>query len=202
MFEINLNQLEHLLTSIALFFGGLFFLWKLLTGWLVANLDVIIELERQKKDNQKDWLKVSIFLKKGSTDSIWLKEIAFKVCYLKIEDKSAPEDVVYLDDFRRRKKHPEGQERVVRGVNKKEIKVDKIIDWDKVEFEKPSEFSKESEFSISPGETFQYGKIIEVEKNQPLIIEVCVFGSRLFWHGGAQWRSTAASLPLANDGKE
>lgn len=165
---MNFNCIEHLeslLTVLALASGGLFFGWKLIAGWLIANLDVIIEVERQKKDDEQDWLSIKILLKKGNIDAIWLKKILIKV-YIP-NDKNKIEKY-YINE------------------------IERLIDIEGIEnTNKPKKY-----FAISPGETFQFGKIITIDKENPVMIEVVVLGKRPFWKGYAQWRSTAASLPL------
>ena len=69
----------HLFNIIAIACAGLYFLWKTLTGWFIANLDLEIQAERQSKDGGADYLAVTLILKKGNVDAIWLEDLSFRI---------------------------------------------------------------------------------------------------------------------------
>lgn len=163
----EIKDWESLLTVLALVSGALFFGWKIIAGWLIANLDVAIEVQRQAKNEKEDWLAVKILLKKGNMDSMWLKQIVIKIYD---PDDKKKIDRYYIKEFERLE-------------NIEEI-------------ENTKQNKKQRHFAISPGETFQFGKIITVDLEKPFIIEVALTGKRPFWKGFAQWRSTTASLPI------
>lgn len=163
----NVEYYEHVATIAAIVGGGGLFIWKIATGWLIANFDVSIDLQRQSKDNQTDYLKVEIHLNKGSIDSIVLTEVSFRVFDIEYKAISEPEKI---EEIQRRELTGEGS-----------------IDWDGS--------LSETSFSISTDETFKYTRIVTVPVEKPVIVEACVRGRRLFWRK-AQWRTSAAALPV------
>ena len=77
----NSAQLESILKIIALVGAALFFLWKAFTGWLIVNLEITIDIIRQTKvyEPGMDFLNITLNLQKGSTDALWLKNIAVRL---------------------------------------------------------------------------------------------------------------------------
>ena len=64
---------------VAMIAAGVFFAWKLLTGWLFINLRVELKLERIQKDDAFDHFAIALLLEKGPTDSVWLKHIEARI---------------------------------------------------------------------------------------------------------------------------
>ena len=60
----------------ALILAGLFFIYKLLTGWLMANLSLSGNLERTTNGDRSDRVVVAITLTKGSLGSVWIHSTA------------------------------------------------------------------------------------------------------------------------------
>ena len=73
--ESVLKNTETVLTIIALTSAAGFFIWKLIAGWLILNLEVFIELQRQRKSDDNDFLAIKLKLQKGNTDALWLEDI-------------------------------------------------------------------------------------------------------------------------------
>lgn len=55
--------------------------------------------------------------------------------------------------------------------------------------------------SLSPGESFHFGRYVRVSKGTPVIIEVVMHGTRTMWGRGFQWKASIASLPVKEEGK-
>lgn len=87
----NLATLESIGKITGFFLAACFFIYKLFTGWLIINLEVGIEAERIKYNDISDHLAIHIKLSKGSTDSVWLKDIEVKVLQM-------PSDTAQISD--------------------------------------------------------------------------------------------------------
>lgn len=168
MKSLDVKEMEEWATTIGIIATGLFFGWRLIAGWLIANLEVSVEASRQAKNSTIDWLVVKLILKKGNIDSIWLKDISVKI--YGAEDKQLLE-IINLDEFYRLT--------ITNGS----------IDW-------KTKNPKITKFAIAPDETFHFSRIITVPFDRPIILEAGVFGTRIWWRGGAQWRASVASLPI------
>lgn len=166
--ENTLINLERIATIGAFVSAAGFFIWKIMAGWLIANLEIAIETERQAKDETTDWLSIKILLKKGNTDALWLKDISVKVSDIKRNEGA---QIIQFHEFKSLS--------VINGE----------INWDNV-----NEHIRK--YAIAPGEIFQFGCVLEVSNNVPLIVEAAVFGNRRFWRRGFQWRASTASLPV------
>lgn len=59
--EITENDLK----IIGLVAAGCYFMWKVIAGWLVVNLEIAIETERQEETEEFDLLAFKILFKKG-----------------------------------------------------------------------------------------------------------------------------------------
>ncbi len=56
-----------------------FIAWKIRVGWFAANLNLSISSERIEKDGKYDFLAVTIILDKGTTDSVYLKDVSLRL---------------------------------------------------------------------------------------------------------------------------
>lgn len=167
MNQTDLNQLESILKIVAIISAAGFFGWKIIAGWLIVNLEIEIQTDRRKMDEQNDWLSINLLLKKGNTDALWLKDIVVR---LYTPDGVQIFDNITFDEFQ---------------------SLD--IVKEKIRWSPPAKDRRK--YTIAPGEVFRFGTIRSVKSNNPLIIEAAVFGKRAFWPKGFQWRSSVTSLP-------
>ncbi len=163
-----MNHLQTLLTIIATASAAGFFIWKIFAGWLVVNLEISIETERQTQSDTEDLLGFKIQLKKGSTDTLKIKDIRARVC------EQIDGDALHELTF------PE-----IEKLNTNEMH---IISW-----KKPFAGRK---ITLSPGESFHLGRFVRIPVGIPVIIEAAVHGTRTAWGFGFQWRASIASLPV------
>lgn len=147
-----------------------FFIWKIIAGWLIINLEISLEATRQIKNNDDDWLSIKLLLKKGSTDGLWLKDIAVRICDL---ERNQINEIIEFEEIHALK------------IENEKVK------WGSSAF-------KKRKYTIAPEEIFQFGRIVTVPAEKPLIMEAAVFGRRTFWRKGFQWRASVASLPIEN----
>ena len=164
--QATLTKAETILKILALFGAGLFFAWKLTTGWLIPNVKLTATHSRTADTIGIDWLVVYVTVEKGSTDAIWLERASVRVSP-RSEGKDGP---IHLGGFQRL--------RVVDGK----------VDWNA-----PDEDRKE--WPISPGETLQLATYLRVPSGEPVLIETAISGRRPWWRPDFQWRATSVSLP-------
>jgi len=76
-----MNGKEIVVTVIPAMIAFNFFMYKLLTGWLIANMTVKIEGTRQPVSGEKgkDHLGLKVTLTKGSIDSVWVDRIEIRL---------------------------------------------------------------------------------------------------------------------------
>ena len=161
-----LLNIETTLKIVALVAGGGFFAWKLWTGWLIANVKLSVSGTREAKDEQTDFLAIAVYIEKGSTDSVWLKQVSVRVTPTD-EDPRAPVDLT-------------GFQRLSRTDDK--------LNWSSVD-------PIRTKWAVSPGETLQLGTYCTVPAGKPALLEAAIFATRPMWPPGFQWRATSVSLP-------
>lgn len=165
----HLPRVEMVLRILALIGAGLFFLWRLFTGWLIANVSLSVAGTREAADNRSDFLAVAVAIEKGSTDAIWLQHASVRVrvggqvvATLPLEGFQHLSESGGQLDWRTPRPRPKG--------------------W-----------------AISPGETLWLATHLCVPADRPAVIEAAIFGRRTFWPRGFQWRATSVSLPIGRD---
>lgn len=163
---MSLSDTETILKIAALVAGAAFFLWKLLTGWLIVNLKLSASAIREQKDSETDYLAIAITLEKGTTDSVWIKDISVRVT----PEGHQSSKLISVEGFRRLK--------VANGK----------LDWSTSD-------PIRTEWPISPGEALQLGVSCTVPCHIPAAVEVAAYGRRPFWTPGFQWRASLISLP-------
>lgn len=171
------ENIKNIAETIAIFAAAGYFLYKALTGWLVANLEISIETDRHSTD-KKDLLAFKINLKKGSIDTLQIKDIKARIYTINMVTQQI-EEIIQEFDFSEIER----------------LKVDnkgKIL-WGS---------TIKKNVSLSPNESFHLGRYCEVTKGQPVIVEAVLFGDRTFWKKGFQWKATVVSMPPKKDAKE
>lgn len=165
-----IDKLETSLKIASIAAAAVFFLWKILTGWLIINLQVSLDLKRQAFDAKNDILAMQLNLQKGAIDTLWLQDITLRVTAESLPGKSA------VIEF------PEIHQLAV--ANGK-------LNWS-------SQNQEDKKITLSPDESMQLAKFISIPKGEVALVEAAVFGDRTFWSQGFQWRTSAISLPVCN----
>ncbi len=149
-----------------------FFLWKLFTGWLIINLQVSLDLQRQRYDEKNDILAIQVNLKKGATDTLWIQDVSVRV---------TPHGTASLPT-------------VIEFSELTQLAVgDKKLNW-------AASHPEGKKITLSPDESVQLARTALVPKGTSALVEAAVFGDRTFWSQGFQWRASAVSLPVSIDG--
>ena len=162
-------EVKDILTIIAAVSASIFFIWQIVAGWLVVNVEVSIVTERQAINDREDWLAFKVIFKKGRTDTLQIKDIKARI---KTEDGATIKGGLFLFDEIHKLNAPNN-----------------IIDWAK--------FNEDGKnISLSPEESFHIGRFAKVPSGIPLIVEMALHGTRTMWGRGFQWRASVACLPV------
>ncbi len=187
----NLNKnIDNLIKGIALVATFLFFLYKILTGWLFINMNIDIVSKRQFANQEMDDLVIEIKLSKTNIDSVWLKDIQIQLTEITKEKNDTYTQTVInmIKPF---------------GIKKRELKYDKVKKqvnyWD----------GKEAEsYVMSPDEATTFTAYTQVKKGEVIGVEVVVIGTRPFYGFEfsseakriIQWKSSVVILPVVPKG--
>jgi hypothetical protein len=164
-----MTELKDILTIIAALSASVFFIWQIVAGWLVVNVEVSILTERQTKSDTEDWLAFKLVFKKGKTDTLQIKDIKARV---RTQNGDTVKDGLFSFDEIHKLDAPGN-----------------TIDWNKLNRDGRN-------ISLSPDESFHLGRFVIVPACDPLIIEMVLHGTRTMWGRGFQWRTSVVSLPL------
>lgn len=79
-----------------------FFLYKLITGWLFINLTLKAEASREKDaGGGDDHLSVKVTLTKGSIDSLWLEDVEIRVSGISDNEAVVSEQIIRPLNFKK-----------------------------------------------------------------------------------------------------
>ena len=176
----TLSSIETALKISAIIAAACFFGWKLFTGWLIINLRVAISTDRAPADSplptgeEADYLAVTINLEKRSTDTLWLRDISFRVT------TQWPHSVAPAADGAGTQIQRLGEVFELAVINER-------VDWNTTNVEG-------KRLTLSPEEALQFARVFLIPRSQPAFVEAAVHGNRTFWTG-FQWRASAVSLP-------
>jgi len=145
-----------------------FIAWKIRVGWFAANLNLSISSERIEKDGKYDFLAVTIILDKGTTDSVYLKDVSLRLT---------------VDGQKDHSERISGFERLP-------------TEGDRLHWPTDGNAPKETlpEYLLAQGESLQLAKAYEVPSHLPATVEVAVLAKRAFYRP-FQWRAVHISLP-------
>jgi hypothetical protein len=75
----NAEAFSHIAQAFAFLSAAGFFMWKWISGYLVANLTVLPEIYRRRLDVDTDILVTTIHMKKGDRESLLLRKVQVSV---------------------------------------------------------------------------------------------------------------------------
>jgi hypothetical protein len=166
------THVKDLSQIVALLGAGGFFTYKTLTGYLLVNLTLAVSCTRQRTaDGSKDYLVVTVHMKKGPNGSVALHDVrALVKC-----DQYAAEIIFTGNSRSSYRTVPDGSRRQ--------------INW-----------SKESESSplikLVPDEETDMSGLCEVPIDAACTVEVAVLGKRVAGKAFGQWKASCVSLPV------
>ncbi|GAX59112.1 threonine synthase [Candidatus Scalindua japonica] len=171
------EYMKDIVQIFALFSAGGFFLYKLVTGYLITNLSISLECFRSpgKPDSEKDTLVTIVKFKKGDRGSLELHDAQVKY------DMGEDTIEVPLLGLDRRSFLSET-------ICKKDRK---LINW--------GARSKSSPFiRLSPGEETEFSCSCLVPSGQLCQVEVAILGKRTNHSKVGQWRASKV-IPANNE---
>lgn len=178
-FEFNgaLNNIEQLFKVLALFAAFCFFMYKLITGWLIINLKIKLDSLRTALNESMDYLVIGVNIEKGNTDSVWLKDIQLKVRTLDQDGNEITAKIV----------RPIGFHRSIVEISEKEITWTNGVELRLL--------------NISPSETTSFSAFTQVQKGYVVSVEALILGTRPFYGLERsnpvfiQWKASTIILP-------
>lgn len=169
---------------IALFLAACFFGYKLITGWLIINLQIELDVQREPIANSShDHLVINIRLTKGSTDSLWLRKI-----YIAVYEDSNGNDITLQP-------YSTTNHRLIEAFNTSRSKV--VDDTMQAE-------NKNRLLNLSPGEKTQFSAYTKVPIADVVALDVMVIATRPLYNlrdlnfknkNNVQWKASTIVLP-------
>jgi hypothetical protein len=172
---LPLSEWESIAKTLGFFGAAVFFLYKAISGYLITNMSVKLDFNRQRSaKTDMDYLVVNVSLSKGDRGSVNIHDAQARLRY----DSSEPPPVPLI-----------GAERLSCKTVRLNDEEQKQIDWDKR--------SESSPFiRLSPGEEAEFACCWEVPPKAACKVEVVIIGKRLRSTRLGQWRSSGVSLPI------
>lgn len=157
---------------------GLFFIYRFLTGWMSANMDVGIESSRSHADAQNDYLAVAVKLERGEYGTLQLGQAQLRVTYPGSNLSPSIIDLVGVE----RLSDSEGR-----------------LQWQNISKDDP-------QLNLHAKEKSQFGAALKVPRQAVCLIEATLLTHRrldgLEWLARTHWgqrRSSSVSLPLDDE---
>ena len=168
--------LEHIkaLMEIGAYVAALvFFIYKVLTGYLITGLSLKVECVRVHSDDPAcDQLSITATAKKGKTGTLRLHDAQARVTVVghapQILDLAGIERLTFKPD-----------------ITKWPGKTRRKISWKR---------AKHPFLNLAPGDEGQFSTACEVPRNLPATVEVVILCRRLLGLRRSQWRSSTVSL--------
>ncbi|SBT11161.1 hypothetical protein PROAA_910022 [Candidatus Propionivibrio aalborgensis] len=169
--NVNPATLKSWLEIVGLLLGTAFIAWKICVGWFAANLSLSISSERVAKDERNDFLALTVTLDKGTTDSVYLKDVSLRLT---------------VDGEKERSDRINGFERLP-------------TEGDRLRWPTAGRASEAiaPEHLLAQGESLQLAEVYQVPSHLPATVEVAVLAQRAFYRP-FQWRAVHISLPRSD----
>jgi hypothetical protein len=158
--------------TVALTCAAVFFLWKVISGYLHVELGLSISSSRTPQLNGNDLLVVTAKLNKGARGSVRLHDVQVRLTF------DGTVLTKPLIGFHRQSYRTETIGSTKRGV----------ISWDKPSSSAPL-------LRLSPDEETEFSCYAEIPKPTVCVIELAVLGRESSWLGFSQWRASHVSTP-------
>ena len=170
---MNLLEAKPYVEMFAYLAAGIFFLYKLLTGYMMTNLSIALTTSRQHSTPTEDYLVVSVALTKGDRGTVNLHDCQVKIS---CSGHCVTKQLIGTDRRDKKTEHFHGSDR-------------SMIIWDARSVRQPF-------LNLTPGETSQFATHLEVPANAICEIELAVLAMKVTGFRVGQWRASAISLPI------
>ena len=184
----TIDYLKTLFEMAALVAALLFFIYKVIAGYLITGMALTISCKRAHGSPGHDHLAVVATLKKGKTGTLRLHDARARIISFGTAPHIPPRTQI---------KEMIGVERLAFVKDKPKwpwIKtiwswnIRRKIDW---------AVSKSNQFlNLAPGDQAQFACVCDVPSSEPATVEVVVLAWRWFSVKKSQWRSSTISLPI------
>jgi len=150
--------------------GGVFLIYKIVSGYFITDLSLRITCERFPLDNESDNLSVAAMVRKGDKGTVRIHD-----CKIRVTDMAGQ----VLDEKR------------MCGTDRLSFNMDKTGRMS-ITFARTS---KKHGLSLPPGDETQFAGLCNVPTETPCMVEVVILGKKLWGGKAAQWRASAVSFP-------
>lgn len=187
---MTLTQAKDLGQIVAWFAAALFFLYKIISGYLIGSTSLRVSCVRGRVESKSetDYLSLVATVKRGSGSTLVLLHARARVTYAggqKLPDlRVLPEGAVV----------PAVAETEVDLVGTRRLSSRRTATRTEVRF---GELSSESpHLNLAPGDEMQFAYLYEVDQSRPCVVEVAVLGKSWGTWKRSQWRASDISLPI------
>ncbi len=172
-----LKRMADVLQTFGLAAAGVFFAWKLASGYQAVNMSLSLQLRRQPLDATHDYLVIGLSLEKGDREASSIKRIALEVQPQPV-DEVAPTGTLLA------------------------MQHEVVPRWDRYPAVAAEVEDIKARLFVTPGETARFEQVVKVKRNETLLVAAQVladsgfFGrARVAKRWEAKWRTTAISTP-------
>ena len=170
----TVEQMKDGLTVVGIFLGAMFFMYKVLAGWMLLNLSVSLDLQRVHSANDKeDYLLIKSKLTKGDVDGM-------RIQHAELQITPDPEGKLSYKTMR------------LAEIYRLAVTTAGDVSWDQPDKGNPT-------LTLALSETLEASQYLKVSREVAYKVEIVVIGSRLnvpILPQTAQWRASAVSVPL------
>lgn len=150
--------------------GGLFLIYKVVSGYFICDLSLKVSCERFS-NGEKDQLAVTAAIKKGENGAVQVHDARIRVT----DQSGAFVDARPMIGTERLSFNTDGHGRM-------------MIEFDRTSSESPF-------LNLPPGDETQLCGLCTISPALPYIIEVVILGRKVWVGKTAQWRASAVSFP-------
>ena len=150
--------------------GGLFLIYKILSGYFVTDLSVKVACERFSRGQDEEELAVTVSLKKGEKGTVRIDDVRFRLV-----DQAGTQV----------SEHP------MRGIDRLSFTTSDLGRMC-IAFNRTPE--QAAWLNLPPGDETQFAGLCRIPADASFLVEVAILGRNL-WGRSAQWRASAVSFP-------
>jgi hypothetical protein len=175
---------------VALFAAAGFFLYKLVSGYLIGNTSLRFTCVRAPSKSQPglDHLGIIAVLKRGAGSTLWLHDARARVTYA--QGQTLPDTRTLLEA----RSVPAAIDTHARLIAAERLS--SLTTSGGVLRVKFDELSAQSPLlNVAPGDEMQFATLYEVDATRPCIVEVAILGRSWATSKRSQWRASDISLP-------
>jgi hypothetical protein len=187
---VTLTQAKDLFQILAWLAAFVFFVYKLISGYLIGSASLRLSCVRTAAKNQSgvDYLYVVAILKRGAGNSVELHDAKARVTYA---NGQALPDLRKLPESKQTPAPVESETKL--------IATDRLSSWTtpahvfQLKFHELS--TRKPLLNLAPGDEMQFAALYEVAEEKPCVVEVTILAKPWGTSNRAQWRASDILLP-------